>query len=42
MITLCMKNFPLLPIGTDLLVKPITSAKQTSVDIYFPGGPKEV
>jgi len=29
-------------VGKDLLVKPITSPGQTSVDVYFPGGPKEL
>ena len=28
--------------GTDLLVKPVTSAGQTSLDVYFPGGENEV
>ncbi|XP_065068452.1 neutral alpha-glucosidase AB-like isoform X2 [Rhopilema esculentum] len=29
-------------VGKDLLVKPVTAAGQTSVDVYFPGGEKEL
>eukprot|EP00794_Sanderia_malayensis_P019892 gene19892-21835_t len=29
-------------LGTDILVKPVTAAGQESVDVYFPGGEKEI